>query len=333
MDTILHTIATFLSLYFLIKGAEWLMKGAVAIAEKLKISKLAIASTLIAFGTGLPTIAVNLALIFINKNGANVAIGSALGTNYVNIGLALGVPAFLTTIITKYSVFEKEIPIYLAITSLFTAFALDGEIEIMEGLVLLISYFFTLFIIYQYSVREKQKVVDTKELDIDTSTVNTIKTDGLSVAKSVFYIFLGLTLLILFSLFLSYLSPLLSADYNISEYVLGLTVIGIGTSLPTIFTSIRAAKMGYVDIVLGNVFGGSIANIALAIGLPAIFGTICFSKEAVSDTYYLSIFNMIVLFFILIEMKLLGKNGSLSRVSGIVIVGIYLVYLFSKLFL
>lgn len=328
---LLHLTIVVASLYLLIKGSEWLMKGAVAIAESMNISKLAIASTLIAFGTGLPTIAANVALALSGGNSADAAVGNALGTNYVNIGLALGIPAFMVTIITKYKVFEKEIPIYLAMTSLYTAFALDGGIEFWEGIVLLLGYAATLFVVYQYSIREKLHDVDLEEIDVDTSTVGEVKTIGLSRLMSIGYIILGLFVLVVFSIVLAQMAPILSLDLGISEYVLGLTVIGIGTSLPTIVTSVRSAKKGYIDIVLGNVFGGTIANIALGLGLPALFGGLHFNAESVSDTYYFSIFNIVVLFLILIEMKLLGKNGALSRISGIIIVGIYLVYLGSKL--
>jgi cation:H+ antiporter len=330
-EIILYTTITIVSLFFLIQGAEWLMKGAVAIAENMNVSKLAIASTLIAFGTGLPTIAVNVALVLLNSNGADAAVGNALGTNYVNIGLALGIPAFLLTINTKYKVFEKEIPIYLGITSLYTAFALDGGISRIEGIVLLVCYLITLYIIYQYSLREKLKVEDHDELDINTSSVTEIKTEGLSMIYAFVYLALGLILLIVFSIVLANMTPLLSHAYGVSQYVLGLTVIGIGTSLPTIVTSIRAGYKGYADIVLGNVFGGLIANIGLGIGFVAIIHDLPFSTEAVSDTYYFSLLNMVVLFGVLIEMKLLGNSKTLSKISGLVMIVLYLIYIASKL--
>lgn len=316
----------------LILGAGWLLQGAVSIAEKFKISKLVIASTLIAFGTGLPTIAVNIALVLVNDTGINTAIGNALGTNFVNIGLALGIPAIMTVVKTKYEVFEKEIPLYLAFTGLFTAFFLYMSLSRLEGVLLVLFYIITLYIVYQYSLREKLNQNEDTQLDLDTSTMQTTPTENISLSKSLILVSGGLLCLIVFSILLAFTAPLLSHDLNISEYVIGLAIIGIGTSLPTIVTSIRAAKKGYIDIILGNVFGGTIANIALGLGIPALLKDLPLTAEAVSDTYFFNILNIFVIFGILIESRILKKeNKTLGRISGIIIVLLYVIYLVSKL--
>ncbi len=332
MKIVIDIILLILCFFFLIKGSEWILKGAVALAERYGISKLIIASTLIAFGTGLPTIAVNIFLVVFGDNGMDIAIGNALGTNFVNIGLGLGIPAFLLTLITKYQVFEKEIPIYLGVVATLTAFVLDGNIDRIEGVILLIIYIVTLIVIYQYSSREKLENVDHTEIDIDTSTISQTITKNLTLLKSILFIFIGFVVLICSSIFLVIITPKLSVDLNISSYILGVTVIGIGTSIPMIVTSIRSAKKGYVDIIVGNVFGSTIANIAFGIGLPALFTPLIINKEAISDIYYFNILNIIVIFGLLIEMKLLGKNKALNWVSGLVIVLFYLIYLLSKIF-
>ncbi|GAB4163924.1 MAG: calcium/sodium antiporter [Candidatus Dojkabacteria bacterium] len=307
------------------------MKGAVSIAQAAKISDLAIASTIIAFGTNLPTLTVNLALIFFATNGAAAAIGNTMGTSFVNIGLALGIPAFILTIVTKYQVFEKEIPILFAVNAIITGFVIDGGINWVEGMILLMTYLITTLIVYQYAMKEKVKTTDQAEMDVDTSTIDEVKTKGLGTTKSILYIVGGSLLMIVFSVLLAQLSPILSELYHISEYVLGLTVIGIGTSLPTIVTSIRAAKKGYVDIILGNVFGGTIANMTLGLGIPALVKTLQFDQGSISDIYLFNIYCLTVLFLILVEMKLLGGNKTLSRVSGIIIVLIFISYLVFKM--
>lgn len=332
MKIVIDIIFLILCFFFLIKGAEWILKGAVALAERKGISKLVIASTLIAFGTGLPTIAVNIFLVAFGDNGMDVAVGNALGTNFVNIGLGLGIPAFLLTIVTKYQVFEKVIPIYLGVVAILTAFALDGNLSRIEGLVIIAIYLITLIIIYQYSLRERLEDIDHTEIDIDTSTISQTVTKNLSFVKSILYILFGFIVLIISSIFLVYISPKLALDFNISSYILGVTVIGIGTSIPMIVTSVRSAKKGYVDIIVGNVFGSTIANIAFGIGLPALFTPLLFNKEAISDIYCFNILNIIVIFGLLIEMKLLGKNKALNWVSGLIIVLFYIVYLLLKIF-
>ncbi|KKP44201.1 MAG: Na+/Ca+ antiporter, CaCA family, inner membrane protein [candidate division WS6 bacterium GW2011_GWC1_33_20] len=332
MNILVDLTIVFICLFFLIKGSEWVMKGSVALAQRFHISKLVIASTLIALGTGLPTIAVNIFLVIMGKNGMDVAVGNALGTNFVNIGLGLGIPAFMLTIIPKYQVFEKEIPIYLAITALLTSFAFDGVITRVEGIIIMLAYVITLIIIYQYSLREQLREVDNKEVDVDTSTISETITNNLSIKKSLLYLFMGFVVLIVFAIALVSMTGRLSQDFNISEYILGLTIIGIGTSVPMIVTSIKSAKKGYVDIIVGNVFGSTIANIALGIGLTAIFVPLLFNKEAISDIYTFNILNILVIFGLLIEMKLLGKSKSFNWVSGLVIVAFYVIYLLTKIF-
>ncbi len=331
MNILTDIIIIVVALGLLIYGAEIVMKGAVIIAKSLKISDLVIASTLIALGTGLPTIAVNIAFVLTGGNNADAAIGNALGTNFVNIGLGLGIPAFILTIVTKYQVFEKEIPIYLAVVGLLSSFAFDGIISRIEGVVILLAYIVTLIIIYQYAAREKLQKQDIEEIDVDSSTITNTEVTGKSIIYAVLNIVIGIILLIGISIVLAVLTPRFSTNLGISEYILGLTVIGIGTSLPMIVTSTKSAIKGYVDIVLGNVFGGTIANIALGIGLPSIFVPLTFNTEALNDLYYFDLLNILVVFGILIEMKLLGKDKTLNRVSGIIIILFYIIYLVTKI--
>ncbi len=194
-------------------------------------------------------------------------------------------------------------------------------------MIIFAAYLVTLYVIYQYSLREKLQSNDSKQVDLDTSTINTTKVEDRSIIHALINVLMGFVLLIGLSVFLALFAPILSEDYGISQYVLGLTVIGIGTSLPMIITSAKSALKGYVDIILGNVFGSTIANMALGIGLPAMIKPLSFNKEAVSDVYFFSILNTLVVFCILIEMKLLGGHNALNRVSGILIIMFYLGYL------
>lgn len=323
---ILNIIVMFASLYFLIAGAKWMLDGAISIAKKAGLSPLVIGSTIVAFGTILPSIAVNIAILIFSPKDVTIAIGNMLGTNYVNLGLALGLPAFITDIVTKYNVFEKEIPLYLALTALFSVFAFNNDITRIEGVMMVIAYLLIAVIVFQYSNREKGESKVTLE-EVDAQPEEGI----LPKKKSVFLIIVGLTSLILASFALTYSAPIVASYLGISGYIIGLTVVGIGTSLPTIVASVEAAKKNYIDIVLGNVFGGNIINIGLGVGIPALFANIMLNQEAISDIYFTNIYNFIILICILIEMKLLGGNKTLSRISGLIIVSIYLGYIILKI--
>lgn len=331
MSIYLDVFIILLSLVLLIQGSEWLVQGAVTIAKYKKVSDLIIASTIIAFGIGLPTIAVNVAFILLNSNGSDIVVGNGLGTNLVNIGLGLGIPALLVSLYTKYQVFEKEIPIFLVISGLLTSFVLDSILSRAEGLVMFVLYILTLIIIYQYSLREKVQEEDYSQIDLDTSTVSKTPTTEVSIRRGIILVVIGMTLLVASSLLLALRIPIFSEDFGISEYIVGLTIIGIGTSIPMIVTSIKSAIKGYTDIILGNVFGSTIANIGLGIGIPAIISPLYFNAESLKDIEIFNVLVVIVIFAILIKIKLFGDNKILSRVSGGIIVIYYLVYLFLKI--
>jgi cation:H+ antiporter len=321
MNTLIfNVIILVLSFFFLIKGANYVLNGSISIAKRFKVSPLIIGSTIVAFGGVLPTIAVNLAILYLDRHSLDIAVGNMVGTNYVNLGLALGIPAFFTDIITKYNVFEKEIPLYLAFIGLLTAFAASGTISQTEGMIIFVFYLLITAIIYQYSKRER---VTAKEVLAEDS-----KEKGLNDLFSVGF---GLFILIFSSFMITYASPLIAKELNISNYVMGLTVVGIGTSIPTVVAGIQAARKGYIDIILGNVFGGNIINIGIGMGIPALFYVLPVGADALKDIYFTNIYNVIILLAILFEMKLLGGNKRLSRMSGALIILIYLGYLAYKL--
>lgn len=327
MNTLLiNSLIMISSLYFLVVAAQWMLDGAISLAKKAGLSPLIIGSTIVAFGTILPSIAVNIAVLVFTPSQIEIAVGNMLGTNYVNLGLALGLPAFITNIVTKYEVFEKEIPLYLGLLAMFTVFGFDMNIDRMEGVMILIAYLAVAIIIYQYASREKT---------VEKVTLKEVDAGGIpkqSQAKSYFMILLGLIILVIAALALVYSAPLVANSLGISTYIVGLTVVGIGTSLPTIVASIQAAKRHDIDIILGNVFGGNIINIGLGAGIPAIFHNIPLTREAVSDIYFTTVYNFVIIICILIEMRLLGGNRTLSKISGGLIVAIYLAYILFKIF-
>lgn len=331
MKQIFDVLIISLVMFLLLKGSDFLMTSAVSIAEKFKLSKLVIASTLVAIGTGLPSIAVNITYILMGVGYHDAIIGSAIGTNFLNIGIGLGIPAIILPLKVKYEVFKKEIPLFLAICMLLGVFLIDDVITRIEGLILLLMYALTLYIIYQYAKRERPKESDEEEIDLNTSTIShtpIIKYE--SNVKIIARLAFGFALLIGSAVSIVYMTPILSRDFGVSQYILGATIVAVGPSIPMIFTSIRSALKGYTDIVVGNVFGGTIANIALGIGLVTVINPLTVSNEAISDVYFFAIVVAIMLSILLPEGKPLGRSNIFNRVSGIIIVVLYFVYLLSK---
>jgi cation:H+ antiporter len=324
--TLLSFFFTAVSLFFLVQAASWMLDGAVAIAEKMNLSPLIIGTVIVAVGTALPTIAVTLAILVSPQPNYDIALGNIIGTNYVNLGLALGIPAFLTTIITKYNAFEKEIPIYLALCAILSSFAVKGSIEKVDGIILFCLYAIILFIVYQYAKREH--VIEKSEV---LQQRRGKRKESKSVVIAVSKVVVGTIVVVLAAFLLTYAAPAVAQVLHMSDYVLGLTLVGVGTSLPTIAASIQAARKNNTDIVLGNVFGGNIVNIALGIGLPAMFHALPLSRSAQEDLSFTNLFNMAILLLILVEMKLASKNKALSRFDGAAIIFIYCAYIVFKI--
>ncbi len=322
---------TVISLIVLVSASTVMLNSSIEISKRLNISPLITGSTIVAIGTGLPTIAVSVIILLTNPESVDVAIGNVVGTNAVNLGLALGIPAFLTTIVTKYSVYEKELPLYLAMIGLVTTFAVDEKLSRGEGTMIFLAYVVIAYVIYQYAKRERKQPEAFQDVTHMSFDPDTLSKNQPPMWRFVLVFLVGFVILIAASFLLSMQSSQLSNILHISPYIVGLTIVGIGTSLPTIVSCIQAARSGFLDIVLGNVFGGNIVNLGLGLGIPAMISAIPLSPEAISDITFSNQYNLIIILLILIEMKLLGSNKTLSQISGIIIVGTYLLYLLSKI--
>ncbi len=299
-----------------------LVNISIRLARNIGVSDVIIGTTLTAFVTGAPTLLVSI-MAFVN-NQPDIALGNLIGTNYVNLGLALGIPAFMTTIIVKQEVFEKEIPLYFAITALFTALIIDRELTITDGVILILFLVSAWVIIIQYGFlhRNKEveedfkKVVGLKHHKVNT---NTVGKELLSIVGLVF-------MLLIASLGITLLTPMFSEVTGISSYLLGLTLVGIGTSIPTIVASIVAARTNNNDLIVGNVFGGNVLNLGLGIGVLSVIKQIPVTEGVINDTVFVNIYGAIVVILILAEMKLLGRMKTLSKLSGFIMIFTYLCY-------
>ncbi len=319
---LLSTLGLIICFVILTFSGKYLVNLSIKLARCLGVSDVLIGTTLVAFATGAPTLLVSI-MAFIGHQ-QDIALGNLIGTNYVNLGLALGIPAFMTTIMVKQEVFEKEIPLYFAITALFTALIIDRELSRIDGILLIIFLIAAWIVIIQYGFLHKNKETDEdfkKVVDVKPEKVNK-RGIGIQLIKIMALLFVILVV----SFGITLLTPLFSQSTGISSYLLGLTIVGIGTSIPTITASIVAAKKGNNDLIVGNVFGGNILNIGLGIGFLAIINPIVVSQSVINDTQFVNLYGAVIVILVLAEMKLLGKMKSLSRLSGIIIVVTYVVY-------
>lgn len=300
--------------YVLIKGADLLVDGSSSIAKKLNISNIVIGLTIVAFGTSAPEFIVN---IFASAKGnTEIAIGNVLGSNIANILLILGVASIIYPISAKKNTVLKEIPFSLlaallvAITS--NDVLIDGSsvsvITRIDGLVFL--GFFIIFLYYSFSI--------TKSDD----DINETPVKELSYLKSATYILLGLTGLVLGGKWIVDGAVAIAESFNVSQSLIGLTVVAVGTSLPELATSAVAAYKKQSDIAIGNVVGSNIFNIFWILGASAVIRPLPFNTNSNADIL-VNILASVILFFAMY----VGKKHVLERWQGVLLVLFYIGYI------
>lgn len=265
MDII--TIVLFvLGLALLIVGAEGLVRGASRMALGLGISPLVVGLTVVAFGTSAPELAVSIQSAFAGPNGADVALGNVVGSNIANVLLILGISAAITPLVVQQQLIRLDVPLMIGVSALVFIMAMDGVINRIDGLILFSGIvIYTVFAIRQ-SRKESAEVQQEYSSEFDTGKPQSVG----DWIKNILLLIGGLALLVLGARWLVDGAISVARAFGISELVIGLTIVAVGTSLPEIATSIIAALRGERDIAVGNVVGSNIFNLLAVLGLSSI---------------------------------------------------------------
>lgn len=299
--------------FLLIKGADLLVDGASSVAKKLKVSSLVIGLTIVAFGTSAPEFVVN---IFASIEGnTDIAIGNILGSNIANILLILGISAAIYPLVSKKSTVWKEIPLCLLAALLVGVMANDALIDgtgfsgltRIDGFVLL--SFFIIFLYYTFGIAKV------------SNDANTEKVKEMPGWRAAAYILLGLIGLVLGGEWIVEGAVKIATMFNVSQSLIGLTVVAIGTSLPELATSAIAAYKKQPDIAIGNVVGSNIFNIFWILGFSSLIRPLPFSPASNPDII-MTIFASLILFLVMF----IGKKRIIDRWQGVVMVAIYILY-------
>ena len=299
----------------LIKGAGILVDGAASIARRLKVSDLVIGLTVVAFGTSTPELFVNLIASF--KGNTDIAIGNVLGSNIANIFLILGVSSIVYPLAVTKGTVWKEIPFSLlaAVVLLFMANdqLLDkagaSVLTRIDGLTFLC--FFTIFVYYTFSIAARVEGLEEHA---------PVRHYGWT--RSLLYIIAGLAGLTVGGKWIVDGAIALATKLGMSESLIGLTIVAVGTSLPELATSAVAAHKKNVEIAVGNVVGSNIFNIFFVLGISAIIKPLPFQTKNNIDLGVV-ILASLMLFFSMFT----GKKRSLDRWEGIVFLILYLGYI------
>lgn len=302
-----------IGLGLLVKGADIFVDGAASLAWKLGVSRLVIGLTVVSFGTSAPELVVNV--IAAMKGSSDIAVGNIIGSNNANLMLILGVSAMLFPVHVSQSTVWRETPYsLLAILLLFIMTndnlinpSYSSDITRSDGIILL--FFFSLFIYYVFNMSNESEESDTHIKQI-------------SAFRSLLYIFIGLVGLTLGGKWLVDSAVEMARIFGLSEAVIGLTVVAIGTSLPELATSITAAYKKHSDIVIGNIIGSNIFNVLWILGITSTIQPLAYNPKINFDVAVCAMAT--VLLFVFFST---GKKYCMEKWEGGVYLLAYCIYL------
>jgi len=311
MEVILSAVLLLIGLVMLCFGGNWLVNGGIAIAKKFRISNLIIGMTIVAFGTSSPELAASIAAA---GDHSAIILGNIVGSNIANVGMVIGVAAILAPLAIQKSVLRKEIPIMLGVSALLVLLSIDGELSQYDGILLLIGL--GIFVVYTFRSALKQR---EKSKDDTNSGKNNV------YLKSIGLIGIGIILLYIGAILTVDNAVVIASEFGLSETIIGLTVIAIGTSLPELITSIIAIRKGHSDIGIGNIIGSNIYNILMIMGVGASLGGILITADVYVDYAIMIIFSLSLL--IGLKTKIINRTMGIILAAGY---GLYLITTFLK---
>ena len=296
----LYFLAGFILLYY---GADFLVRGSSSVAVSFGVKKIVVGLTIVALGTSMPEFVVSFFAAVEKVDG--VSVGNIVGSNLANILLVLGLASIIRPIGVKRRVFLLELPVLLLITGMFVVFCMDGALKGFEGAIMLVVFTaYMTFIIANRKVRE-------------SSDIEFIPMEKGHLIKNVFLTVLGLVGLIVGGQLTVRGAIGLARTFGISEVVIGLTVVAIGTSLPELFTSVVAVIKKEDEISIGNIIGSNLFNTAFVLGIVPMIHPLNIDYGVIRFE------NLLMLFVTVLFSIFLFIGRSLSRLEGMILLLIY----------
>lgn len=301
-----------LGLVMLLLAGDALVKGAVNLSLRLGVPALIVSLTIVAFGTSAPELLIAISAVL--EGAPGLAMGNVVGSNTANILLVLGIPALLATFHTSECDTRKTFNFMIAATLLFIALAFRGVFDLTSGLILLAALSYVLFDAFR-DARAHQNETRNGEDDVEGSDPN------MSWPKITMYLALGLVGLPLGADILVDNATIIAKTYGVTDRVIGLTLVAIGTSLPELATTVMAVLRRQADVALGNVIGSNMFNLLAIIGVASIIGPI----DVAPGFLKFDLWVMLAASVMLVPFVYWGRD--ITRIWGIVLTALYLVYL------
>lgn len=312
---LLPIAAIIVGLLLLIWSADRFVDGAAATARHFGMPQLLIGIVIIGFGTSAPEMIVS-ALSALNGN-PGIALGNAYGSNITNIGLILGLTALVLPLAVNSQVLKQELPILIFVTALSAFLIMDGDVLRLDAWILLGIFFIYMgwTIFTGLRNRDDSLVHDVKE--------ELQEQEYMSLAKALMWVVIGLALLMGSSQLLVWGAVEIARYFGVSDLVVGLTIVAVGTSLPELASSIAAARKNEVDLAVGNIIGSNLFNTLAVVGLAGAIAPMQIEQEVFTrDMPVMSVLTVLLLVFGF------GKKGQINRVKGLILLLAYIGYNF-----
>lgn len=325
MEIFLNFLFLIIGMVLLIKGADFFVSGASAIAKRCKVPSLFIGLTIVAFGTSLPELSVSITSAI--SNSIDMSVGNIVGSNMFNMLLIIGVVSLFSPLKMSVSSKKIDLPFLIVITGALLLFSLDhvlnGDInnvlsrtESILFLAILVLYLYILI----SNAKRTRKQINQEYSNLDNSVeVHDNAEKELKIWQIVLFVVFGLAAVVFGGECVASTAKFLAIKMGMSEALVGLTIVSIGTSLPELVTSVIAAKKGENDIALGNVIGSNVMNISLILGSVGLIAQAPISSVIVTDIIIL--FASTIIFSVMCVRK-----SNVSKREGIILLLMYLAY-------
>ncbi|MCJ7555038.1 MAG: calcium/sodium antiporter [Ignavibacteriaceae bacterium] len=309
LEIILFIIGGLIMLFI---GAEGLIRGSSSLALRVGITPLVVGLTVVAFGTSSPELVVCLKAAL--EGNGDISLGNVIGSNIANIALVLGTAALIRPMKVQAQVVRREIPIMIVVSLLLVLFLINNEINRIEGIIFFIGILIYTVISVYFSRKEKSKELKNKFTE-------GIAKKPLNIRLAIFFVIAGLVLLIFGANLFVEGAVAIAKNFGISQAVIGLTVVALGTSLPELVTAAVASIKNEADIAIGNVIGSNVYNILLILGITAIIIPVSGSGITMVDLGVMIITAVIIL--------PLSRTGFiLNRWEGALLLAGYVIYIY-----
>lgn len=324
---ILPIVAIVLGLGVLVWSADKFVDGAVGVAKFCGMSTLLIGMVIVGFGTSAPEMVVSA--ISAMQDAPELALGNAYGSNIANIALILGVTAIISPVIVVRKALVRDLPVLIAVTAVAIIQAVDGSISRLDGVVVLLVFAGVTTFNIVSELRQKKGAPAEEPAAVESG-----ESEKLSLGKSILWLVLGLALLVASSRALVWGAVEIARALGVSDLLIGLTIVAVGTSLPELASSIAAARKGENDLAIGNIIGSNLFNTLLVVGIAAMIAPMhSFSASILSrDLPVMAVLTVLLLLFGLpVRKSRVGADGKrigrINRLEGTVFLVAYVGYI------